>query len=71
MVKKDENVIDFEQARKKKLEEQEIEELAKDPDFIKFVQWKDKYVVAEFSIGPDGIILDEEKDSEDENAQKY
>ena len=59
MVKKDENVIDFEQARKKKLEEQEIEELAKDPDFIKFVQWKDKYVVAEFSIGPDGIILDE------------
>jgi|TARA_B100001964_G_scaffold134499_1_gene148525 hypothetical protein len=68
MVKKDENVIDFEQARKKKLEEQEIEELAKDPDFIKFVQWKDKYVVAEFSIGPDGIILDEEKDSEDENA---
>ena len=68
MVKKDENVIFFEQARKKKLEEQEIEELAKDPDFIKFVQWKDKYVVAEFSIGPDGIILDEEKDSEDENA---
>ena len=60
MVKKDENVIDFEQARKKKLEEQEIEELAKDPDFIKFVQWKDKYLVAEFSIGPDGIILDEE-----------
>jgi len=62
MVKKDENVIDFEQARKKKLEEQEIEELAKDPDFIKFVQWKDKYVVAEFSIGPDGIILDEDDD---------
>tara|TARA_B100000959_G_scaffold190051_2_gene198760 strand:- start:744 stop:941 length:198 start_codon:yes stop_codon:yes gene_type:complete len=65
MVKKDENVIDFEQARKKKLEEQEIEELAKDPDFIKFVQWKDKYVVAEFSIGPDGIILDEEDDDDD------
>jgi hypothetical protein len=64
MVKKDENVIDFEQARKKKLEEQEIEELAKDPDFIKFVQWKDKYVVAEFSIGPDGIILDEEDDDD-------
>ena len=65
MVKRDENVIDFEQARKKKLEEQEIEELAKDPDFIKFVQWKDKYVVAEFSIGPDGIILDEEDDDDD------
>ena len=65
MVKKDENVIDFEQVRKKKLEEQEIEELAKDPDFIKFVQWKDKYVVAEFSIGPDGIILDEEDDDDD------
>ena len=64
MVKKDENVIDFKQARKKKLEEQEIEELAKDPDFIKFVQWKDKYVVAEFSIGPDGIILDEEDDDD-------